>query len=138
MLFYTRQGLEDVKAGLIRPSTHALRSKLATFWAVDPRTGHPHVTPVYLTRCLIRYLKGHGNDYAFDRHTWRFYRANKLNRISLFKVGPWRRRSWSQLGVCAHVLMWGRWRGRVHGLQGEGSGVAGSRTAAEPSFDTWR
>lgn len=86
LLFYTRQALEDVKAGLIRPSVHGLRSKLAVYWAVD-EGGTPFVTPAYVTRCIIRYLKGHGVDYAFDRGTWRYYRANKLNRIALFKVG---------------------------------------------------
>ena len=35
----------------------------------------------------MRYLKGHGRDYAFDAGTWNHYRTYKLNKMQLFKVG---------------------------------------------------
>jgi hypothetical protein len=86
LLFYTRQALQDVRAGLIRPSVHVLRTKLATYWAADPDTGEPYTAPAYVTRCVIRYLKGHGGDYALDAATWRHYRRRGLGRVALFKA----------------------------------------------------
>lgn len=42
-----------------------------------------------LRRCLIRYLKHHGTDYAFDAATWAHYRRERLNKMQLFKVTGW-------------------------------------------------
>ena len=37
-------------------------------------------------RSLVRYLKGHGSDYAFDTATWAHYRRVGLTKTELFKV----------------------------------------------------
>ena len=34
----------------------------------------------------MRYLKGHGIDYALDAATWAHYRRERLNKMQLFKV----------------------------------------------------
>jgi hypothetical protein len=34
----------------------------------------------------VRYLKGHGTDYALDAATWAHYRREKLTKLQLFKV----------------------------------------------------
>lgn len=39
----------------------------------------------------MRYLKGHGTDYAFDASTWAHYRRERLNNLQLFKVGDTQR-----------------------------------------------
>jgi hypothetical protein len=65
---------------------HTLKSEWNLNWGVDP-DGTPYVSPSQVCRCLVRFLKGHGQDYAFDAGTWRHYRTNKLNKMQLFKVG---------------------------------------------------
>ena len=37
-------------------------------------------------RSIVRYLKGHGVDYAFDEATWAYYRRTKLTKVQLFKA----------------------------------------------------
>lgn len=54
-------------------------------WGVEDN-GTPFVAPSQLCRCLVRYLKGHGLDYALDATTWAHYRRERLNKLQLFKV----------------------------------------------------
>mgnify|MGYP001807476654 CR=1 FL=1 len=42
--------------------------------------------PPQVCRSLVRYLKGHGSDYAFDAATWAHYQRTGLSKSELFKV----------------------------------------------------
>jgi hypothetical protein len=64
---------------------HTLKSEYNLTWTVED-DGTPYVSPSQLCRCLVRYLKGHGIDYALDPNTWAHYRREKLTKLQLFKV----------------------------------------------------
>ena len=107
MFLYTRDALNDVQAGLIRPSVHCLSSEFNMSWELEddgtPYAGPQQVcvntasvkysrymshqvwaitgvrhsqtvticlVPRQICRAVVRYLKGHGKDYAFDKATW--------------------------------------------------------------------
>ena len=86
-LFYTSDAKRDVSqgGGLIRPSIHALRSEFNPIWELED-DGTPIMGGGQICRSLIRYLKGHGGDYAFDEATWAHFRTHRLTMTQLFKV----------------------------------------------------
>ena len=86
-LFYTSDAKRDVSEGrgLIRPSIHALRSEFNAIWELEDN-GTPFMAGQQVSRSLIRFLKGHGGDYAFDDATWAHFRKNGLSKTQLFKV----------------------------------------------------
>ena len=54
-------------------------------WQVE-EDGTPNTSSQQVCRSIVRYLKGHGTDYAFDGSTWAHYRRMKLTKMELFKV----------------------------------------------------
>lgn len=70
---------------MIRPSIHALRSEFNPIWELEDN-GTPFMAGQQVCRSLIRFLKGHGGDYAFDDATWAHFRKNGLSKTQLFKV----------------------------------------------------
>ncbi|PNH12273.1 ABC transporter B family member 5 [Tetrabaena socialis] len=85
VLYFTAQAREDVAAGLIRPCVHALKTEFHLVWELE-RDGTPYTASQQVCRSLVRYLKGHGTDYAFDRATWCHYRKAGLSKTEMFKV----------------------------------------------------
>ncbi|WIA17366.1 hypothetical protein OEZ85_014227 [Tetradesmus obliquus] len=85
LFYYTRDALRDVQLQLIRPCVHTLKSEYNLNWAVED-DGTPYTSSSQLCRCIVRYLKGHGTDYALDPATWAHYRREKLTKLQLFKV----------------------------------------------------
>jgi hypothetical protein len=65
----------------------------------------PHCSPAYfhsqVLRSIVRFLKGHGKDYAFDEATWRHYRRQV--QLSSACLAP-RRHNFS---YHTFALLWG-------------------------------
>ena len=72
-----------------RPSLNGMPGGAAheEAWAANatpPPSAPPLPGPVTMQvcRCLVRYLKGHGMDYALDAGTWAHYRWGELGGIA--------------------------------------------------------
>ncbi|GAX84702.1 hypothetical protein CEUSTIGMA_g12124.t1 [Chlamydomonas eustigma] len=104
LFLYTRDALRDVQANIIRPSVHCLSSEFALAWEIEDN-GTPYAAPQQICRSLVRYLKGHGSDYAFDAATWAHYRRVKLTKTQLFKVlKPFHDSDEKMLGAVDHLV----------------------------------
>lgn len=87
VMYYTEQAMQDVKDGVIRPSTHCLHTGFAQNWFWDEKLEGPILAAKPLARCLIRYLKGHGVAYGIDAKTWHYYQyCSPLPPEKLFLV----------------------------------------------------
>ena len=86
LLLFSDDAEKDMKASRIRPSLHCLHSDFCVMWRIDPVTHEAYCATQNFERSLVRFLKGHGDNYAFDDATWKYYRRNKLSSMSLFKV----------------------------------------------------
>ena len=86
MLLFSEDAENDMKSATIRPALHCLHSDFCVMWRIDPVTHKAYCGAQNFERSLVRYLKGHGTNYAFDEATWTYYRRNKLSTMSLFKI----------------------------------------------------
>lgn len=75
-LYYTTAALQDAQAGKIRAATRSLHNNYCFMWMCDPQTGQPILAPEILARCLIRFLKGHGQSIDVDDATLHYYRRS--------------------------------------------------------------
>lgn len=72
-------------AGVIRPCVHCAATAYHTVWGVEA-DGTPYTEGQQVCRAIVRYLKGHGTDYALDGPTWAHYRRVGLTAGQMFKV----------------------------------------------------
>jgi hypothetical protein len=87
LLYYTTDALQDVRDGIIRPSQRCLHTGYALNYQIDPETETEIVAPKPFSRCLIRFLKGHGSLYGIGDTTWHYYQERRrLSPRELFRT----------------------------------------------------
>lgn len=86
VLLYTEIAQRDVYAGVVRPAIHCLHTIFTQNWFLD-HAGKVVIAPKPLSRCILRYLKGHGVTYGIDSDTWSYYQTvSRLEPRDLFRI----------------------------------------------------
>lgn len=86
ILYFTEQAHVDVNKGFISPAVHCLHTGFMQNWQWD-NYGNVIIAPKLLSRCILRWLKGHGLVYGISNETWHYYREiQPLTPRHLFRI----------------------------------------------------